>query len=140
MKDAVATMGDILPDDVFGRDAVHVAVVSVTAAVHLAPGQDVGFIDEQQQLVGPAGADNIGIVDPFIKETIISGERFWLFLYPRTITGLSHSWTHPAFKDESPKLKKNVEVTATAKAKYSTPSSVLESEQWIKNWGLSKPE
>lgn len=106
MKDAVATMGDILPDDVSGRDAVHVAVVSVTAAVHLAPGQNIGFIDSEQQLVGPAGADNIGIVDPFIKSTVKTGDRFWLFLYPRTITGLTHSWTHPAFPDESPVKKK----------------------------------
>lgn len=134
MKDAVATMGDILTDDVSGRDAVHVAVVSVTAAVHLAPGQDVGFIDSEQQLVGPCTTvDAIGIVDPFIKQTVMSGDRFWLFLYPRTITGLTHSWTHPAFTDESP-VKKNAKVTEAANAKYSPPSKVLESEQWLKNY------
>lgn len=129
MKDAVATMGDILPDDVSGRDAVHVAVVSVTAAVHLSPGQDVGFVVYEENLVGPSD-DPIGIVDPFIKNTVMSGDRFWLFLYPRTITGLTHSWTHPAFADESPKLKKNAKVND----KYSPPSKVLESEQWLKNY------
>jgi len=128
MKDAVATMGDILPDDVSGRDAVHVAVVSVTAAVHLAPGQDVGFVVYDEMLVGPSN-DPIGIVDPFIKETIMSGDRFWLFLYPRTITGLSHSWTHPAFNDtdKSPVKKKREQI-------YSPPSQILSSEQWLKNY------
>lgn len=123
MKDAVATMGDVLPDDVSGRDAVHVAVVSVTACVPLAPGQNVGFVDYENNLVGPSD-DCIGIVDPFIKNTILSGDRFWLFLYPRTITGLSHSWTHPAFSDDTPKVN----------TKYSTPATVIDSEQWLKNY------
>ena len=113
-KDAVATMGMILPHDVGGRDAVHVAVIAATAARKLAPGQDVGFIDGER-----AGTVDqpIGIVDPFLKSTVKTGQRFWLYLYPRTITGLSHKWTHPAFPDE-----------ATTGAAYNTPSQKLASE------------
>lgn len=97
VRDAVATMGTILPDDVGGRDAVHVAVIAVTAGRALEPGQDVGVSPD-----GTATTDDkhVGIVDPFLKSPVLPGQRFWLYLYPRTITGLRHSWTHPAFVDE----------------------------------------
>lgn len=123
MKDAVATMGAVLPDDAGGRDAVHVAVISVIAGQMLKPGDDIGFktpdvsgTSEQEVF---ADGKPIGIVDPFIKGHIKKGQRFWLYLYPRTITGLSHRWTHPAFGDD----------VGTA---YGTPSQKLAAEQWIK--------
>ncbi len=107
-KDAVETMGTILPDDVGGRDAVHVAVVAVRAEQDLAPGEHVGK---------DGTVDNpLGIVDPFLTHEVKRGQRFWLYLYPRTITGLSHKWTHPAF-----------DVEADAK-------KALESERWLREF------
>lgn len=123
MKDAVATMGDVLPDDVSGRDAVHVAVVSARATERLAPGQDVGMTGTGED-AGPS-KKAIGIVDPFLRRAVMQGERFWLYLYPRTITSLRHHWTHPAFDDAAPE------------ASYSTPTSKLASEKWLKDFTAS---
>jgi len=128
MKDAVATMGDILPDDAGGRDAVHVAVISAIAGHKLSPGEHVGFViqpsDDKEGTadVLTKGEDPIGIVDPFLRTSVKKGQRFWMYLYPRTITSLRHQWTHPAFPD-------TVEGTS-----YSTPSQQLESKRWITEW------
>ena len=124
MKDAVATMGGVLPDDASGRDAVHVAVFSAFASVKLFPGQDIGIVSR-----GPVDAEVgtlatlIAIVDPFLKSAVMPGQRFWAYLYPRTITGLSHRWSHPAF-----------EATDTV---YAVPSAKLASEQWVRQFADS---
>lgn len=82
------------------RDAIHVAIAPVIAAHDLAPGQRVGFAKKgNTELVGAGGA-SIGIVDPFLKEVVREGERFWLFLYPNTVTSLRHEWSHPLFAEE----------------------------------------
>lgn len=124
MKDAVATMGAILPDDAGGRDAVHVAVISAVAGQKLHPGQDVGFPSPDQtgeRTATTGAATKLGIVDPFIQGAIMPDQRFWLYLYPRTITGLRHQWTHPAFSDD----------TGTV---YGTPAHKLAAEKWIRSF------
>lgn len=119
-KDAVATMGAVLPAGVGGRDAVHVAVISVQAAQGLWPGCDVGVVETEAGYIASRNATpHIGIVDPFIKETVQEDQRFWLFLYPRTITSLSHAWSHPAFPDKP--------VTALDVKKQ-------ESERWLREF------
>jgi hypothetical protein len=126
MKDAVATMGAVLPDDVGGRDAVHVAVVSAIAGEKLSPGQDVSLIADTFGEGRAAGrGKTIGIVDPFLKADLQPDQRFWLFLYPRTITGLRHLWTHPDFPDG-----KMAEV-------FAPPTERLASERWITEWAGS---
>ncbi len=76
------------------RDAVHIAIAPVVAAVPLAPGEHIGILPD-----GRAGRCDklLGIVDPFLPKHAEIGERFWLFLYPNSITSLRHVWSHPAF-------------------------------------------
>lgn len=111
-NDTMQLIGSILPK--YGenfRDAIHVAVITVTASPTLRRGQKV-FIwskDDGKLLASPAGSEGVGeeadgIVDPFLDvELVLSGQRFLLCLFPRTITSLRHSWTHPAFDTEDQK-------------------------------------
>lgn len=95
--DSGPQLGQFIDDGERRRDAIHVAVAPVTAAVRLAPGQHVGLIEAgNTELVGPCDA-NIGVVDPFLMGDVEPGRRFWMLLYPGTVTGLRHVWTHPTF-------------------------------------------
>ena len=76
------------------RDAVHIAIVPVVCPIaSLAPGEEVDKNGD------PEGKPLVGVVDPFLHH-VSAGERFWLLLYPGTITSLRHEWTHPAFDGE----------------------------------------
>lgn len=92
LKDTAMTFGARPPADA-SRDACHVATIAVVAGNILTPGEHVGpladgtYDDTSESLVG--------IVDPFRRGRIEKGDRFWLFLYPGTITSLQHVWTHP---------------------------------------------
>lgn len=89
--------GKLLSDDDRQRDAIHVALAPATAATRLTPGEHVGLVRaDDAELAGPTD-NNIGIVDPFLAAEVEPGQRFWLFLYPNSVTGLRHIWTHPTF-------------------------------------------
>jgi hypothetical protein len=95
--DHTPQLGQVIENGDRRRDAIHIAVAPVTAAARLIPGQHVGLVEQGNlELVGPCER-NIGVVDPFLAQPVEPGQRFWLFLYPGTITGLRHIWTHPAF-------------------------------------------
>jgi hypothetical protein len=96
------SLGRLITDGDRRRDAVHVAVAPVTAAGRLAPGQHVGFVRAGDTEMVGAGENPVGIVDPFLRQDVQPGQRFWLFLYPNTVTSLRHVWTHPAFTPRAP--------------------------------------
>jgi len=103
------------------RDAIHIAIAPVIAGEKLKPGQTVGFIEKGNcEVVGGMG-EPIGIVDPFLDEAVKQGERFWLLLFPNTITSLRHDWAHPAFHAEN----KSTVDEANAKAWIETYASTF---------------
>lgn len=90
-------LGQIIKDTQH-KDAIHIAVAPLVAAEPLHPGQHVGIVAK-----GAGQSESpIGVVDPYLKETVQKGQKFWLFLYPGSITALRHEWTHPAFHNETP--------------------------------------
>jgi hypothetical protein len=99
MSETQFTIGKLLTKEQH-RDAIHIAVMPVIAAERLSPGQHVGFHGKPSQGVMGSARPPIGIVDPFLTGAVCAGERFWMFLYPNTITSLRHEWTHPALHAE----------------------------------------
>lgn len=120
--DTLSSIGKLLKGGEH-RDAIHFAVAPVVAAERLSPGQHVGFVQSNQEVVGGSGspASFIGIIDPFLDAPVRKGERCWLFLYPHTITSIRHEWVHPAFS------------AAEATAPESSKSA---SEKWMRAWAM----
>lgn len=83
-------------------DAIHVATMPVRASEALKPGQHIGFIEGGWQVTGSPKVPYtfIGIVDPFLMKDVAQGEQFFMLLYPNTITGLRHVWSHPAISKD----------------------------------------
>lgn len=96
--DAQETLGTVLEADrEYGRDAVHVAVLPAVAAMPMMPGTKVGIVDGKWS---PAAPVKLGVVDPFLPAFVRTGQPYWVLLYPRTITGLRHVWTHPDLSED----------------------------------------
>lgn len=74
-----------LQDENAQRDAIHIAVAPVVAGGDLLPGESIGLVNGTAKPV----TSPIGIVDPFLKDTVLKGERFLMFLYPNTITSIT---------------------------------------------------
>lgn len=97
MTEMITTLGKILDGDE-QRDAIHIAIAPVIAIETLYPAQRIGLVEGTTDQAGSCIASRkIGIVDPFLAEPVYPKQKFWMFLYPNTITSLRHDWTHPAF-------------------------------------------
>ena len=90
------------------RDAIHVAVVPVVASARLYPGQRVAVTGKGE--AGP-GPDHVGIVDPFLETVVEERVRFWLYLFPNSISGMRHHWQHPKFDEHEPQVANNAKPT-----------------------------
>ena len=105
-EQVLRSLGRLVTDDQ-PRDAVHIAVVPVVAGEDTWAGQHVGL--EEGKL--SRKAKNIGVVDPFLTVPVKAGEKCWLFLYPGSITSLSHLWSHPAFdQQDAGRISKDVHI------------------------------
>ncbi len=114
----VPNLGETPTEDA-RRDAVHVAVAPVIAARTLQPGWHVG-LDENGQAYSPTcdrrTEETVGIVDPFLDHWVDKGERFWLWLYPNTVTSLRHCWTHPSFVPRLPEKPRESQLPVNEEA------------------------
>lgn len=80
-----------------GRDAIHIAVAPVEAGIELKPGAEIGILKGKAFTAFPGVVEPLGVVDPFLKYVVLPGQRFYMFLFPGSITSLRHEWQHPAF-------------------------------------------
>lgn len=115
--DTLQAIGKIIPKNVtMERDAVHIAIAPVVAAEPLTVGEHVGILLDGT--ASKAALTKVGIVDPYLKTFVKKGQTFYIFLYPGSITSLTHHWSHPAFLTEL------------------TPAQIAagEAEEWIRNW------
>lgn len=89
----------VIVDETAQRDAIHIAVAPVVASQILAAGDHIGLLPgSADEAAGAAPTITpIGIVDPFLREHVQVGQRFYMWLYPQTVTGMRHHWAHPAF-------------------------------------------
>lgn len=98
------------------RDAIHIAIAPVVAGHSLSAGAHVGLDAEGRAIASP---NPIGIVDPFLTNPVVEGQKFWLCLYQKTVTGMRHEWRHPHFPDRT---------------KDEEPEAVSEARSWIANF------
>lgn len=102
--DTQESLGQILPGDK-GRDALHVAIMSVQASDVLYPGQDIQLTHPEEggkYVAYCTVGKGHGIVDPFLKHRVEKDQWFWMYLYPNTVTGMRHHWEHPEIKHTHP--------------------------------------
>lgn len=112
MEDINAVIGRLLTDDellILNRDATHVALLPVVAGEDLEPGEHVGYKAGYAYGAEPF----VGIVDPFLSvDKVMAGSGFLLFIYPRTVTGLTHQWKHPTIDKEDATAADTVKLKA----------------------------
>ena len=99
------------------RDAIHVSVMSVKIMDReVRPGTRVGIrSDEDSIWVSRAYNPHVGIIDPFLDTTALSGDEVWLVMFPGTVKDLRHVWSHPAVPDESPIVEIKTEYVEQAR-------------------------
>lgn len=112
------------------RDAIHIAIAPVEAGCAISPGGQIKFQNGSTTIVERVSHDMpdngaLGIADPFLTRVIKKGQKFYMFLFPQTITGMRHQWMHPAFP---------FEVTETQEAKVVTLTQKELSIKWMKSY------
>jgi hypothetical protein len=113
-----AKLGQLPDENAPERDAIHVAVVRLIAGEDLRPGCKFKLKFNSTDVALRADYnenETVGIVDPFLSGwSIRKGQLFYGLLFPGTVTGMRHHWSHPVF--DAPKI------------------AVDEHEQWIREF------
>jgi hypothetical protein len=117
--DALETLGTIFEHG--ERDAIHLAVEPVIAGEKIRPGENIGIRAGKAYAKSALVDKHLGIADPFLKEQIQPGQKFWLVVYPRQITSLRDVWSHPDFEEATPRV-------------YDSSESI----EWLENFARSE--
>jgi hypothetical protein len=83
----------------YNRDAIHVPILPVIALEVLNPGDKIALKNIGDSFAASKSKSPVGVVDPFLKEPVKVGERFFCWIKPSTVHKLWHEWTHPIFDD-----------------------------------------
>jgi len=116
IKEALDTLGNKI-DRNQQKDAIHLAVLPLEAGESLQPGEHVGI--KKNGKATSKCKTLIGIVDPFLEESIEKGDWVWIVIYPRTIESLRHEWVHPDIPETEP---------------CDEEFSVAKSEKWLRDF------
>lgn len=100
MNNSSPPIGQILTEEQITRDAIHIAVFSATSTEKVYPNEDVGIVGHEHgtDLYFVSSSTEKGFcgkVDPFLRNPVLPGKIFLVFLYPNTITGMKHIYSHP---------------------------------------------
>jgi hypothetical protein len=95
-------LGNTPPEDA-DRDCIH-------ANEELLPGSHV---DADGRTTGKL----VGVADPFYKAIIKPGDRFWLCLYPGSVTNMRHAWESLDFPGD-----------------YVSPTARASAEAWMRQY------
>ena len=121
MRPTQELIGKIITEEA-GRDAIHIAVLPVTAGQDLLPSDEVGISGD---VAGKHCKPLVGIVDPFLKPGIVEkGQRFFIYLFPNTISSLRHVWAHKDIPD----------TLGGEPAPKVPPGDKAESEAWLREY------
>jgi hypothetical protein len=104
-------LGELITDGTHSRDAVHVAIAPVRAACDLLPGDKIRLAKGSTELACWCAGDDpdaIGVVDPFLRAPVKTGEWFYLCLFPNTVTSLRHVWRSAFFDKVNEDVMKKV--------------------------------
>lgn len=109
------------PSDNASRDAIHIAVIPMIAGERLLVASRVSVFDGEC-FIYRGDREAVGIVDPYRRTAVNKGDRFWLCLFPKTVTSLRHHWEHPEFPADEPEPQKP------------QVSELEESERWLREY------
>lgn len=79
------------------RDAIHIPIAPITAGMDLNPGDSIIVANSGIAMLATDDQYAVGVIDPFLKNTVIKGQTVWLFLNPGSVISLRHDWVHSAF-------------------------------------------
>jgi len=126
VSDTAVKVGEILGDGPSFRDAIHVAICPMVAGERLVPGQHVKIVN-QKAVRAMRGFGAVGFVDPELEKPVNKGQRFYLWIYQRTVTSLRHQWTHPAFPE--PVISKTLMMKFAQRVTYGYVKKLIDAQR-----------